>query len=87
MLTVTESALRRLIRKLTRKKAADETAMRFTAKKGGWRLSLDRQGPNDTVFAHRGRSVLLLDQAVARAMAHKTLDTRNTAAGPRLTLH
>ena len=86
MFTVTEAALDRLTRKLARKKAADEQAMRFAEKEGGWRLRLDCQGPDDTVFAHRGRNVLLLDQAVALAMTNKTLDARNTEAGPRLTL-
>jgi hypothetical protein len=86
MLTVTETALDRLALKLTHKKATDEMAMRFAPKAGGWRLRLDRQGPDDTVFAHRGRNVLLLDRAVASTMADKTLDTRNTAGGPRLTL-
>ena len=86
MFTVTETALDRLTRKLARKKAADEMAMRFAKKKGGWRLRLDRRRRDDTVFAHRGRNVLLLDQAVAQALSNRTLDTRSTAGGPRLTL-
>jgi hypothetical protein len=86
MLTVTETALDRLALKLAHKKAADELAMRFAPKAGGWRLRLDRPGPDDTVFAHRGRNVLLLDRVVASTMTDKTLDTRNTARGPRLTL-
>jgi Fe-S cluster assembly iron-binding protein IscA len=86
MFTVTEAALDRLSWKLAHKKAANEMAMRFAEKEGGWRLRLDHQGPNDTVFAHRGRNVLLLDRAVAQAMTNRTLDTRNTAAGSRLTL-
>ena len=86
MFTVTEAALDRLSCKLAHKKAADEMAMRFAEKAGGWRLRLDRQSPDDTVFAHRGRNVLLVDKAVARTMNDRTLDTRNTAGGPRLTL-
>ncbi|HVP13757.1 MAG TPA: hypothetical protein VMV94_21455 [Phycisphaerae bacterium] len=86
MFTVTKSALDRLSWKLAHKKAADEMAMRFAEKEGGWRLRLDCQCPDDTVFVHGGRKVLLLDRAVARAMTNRTLDTRNTAGGPRLTL-
>lgn len=86
MFVVTEAALDRLSRKLTRKKAAAEMAMRFAEKEGGWRLRLDCQRPDDTVFAHRGKNVLLVDKAVAQAVNNRTLDTRSTEKGPRLTL-
>lgn len=86
MFTVTEAALDRLSRKLAGKKAAEEMAMRFAEKEGGWRLRPDRQRPDDTVFVHDGRSVLLLDKAAAQAMTGRTLDTRDTPKGPRLTL-
>jgi hypothetical protein len=86
MFTVTEAALDRLSWKLANRKAADEMAMRFAEKEGGWRLRLDHQGPDDTVFAHRGRNVLLVDKAVVRTMSDRTLDARNTAGGPRLIL-
>jgi hypothetical protein len=86
MFTVTETALDRLTQKLARLQAAQEMAMRFAEKEGGWRLRLDRQRPDDTVFSHRGRDVLLLDQAAAKKLTDKKLDTRSTPAGPRLDL-
>jgi hypothetical protein len=86
MLTVTNPALDRLSRKLARKKADDDEAMRFTRRKCGWRLRLDRARPDDTAFTYEGRNVLLLDAAVAKAMAPLTLDARNTGQRARLKL-
>ena len=86
MLTVTMAARERLSSKLTHKKAADDVAMRFTRREGGWRLRLDRARPDDTAFTHDGRNVLLLDEKVSQAMANITLDAKTTEAGSRLTL-
>ncbi len=86
MLTVTPAARECLLSRLGRKRAADDVAMRFMRREGGWRLRLDRAGPDDTAFAHEGRDVLLLDEAVSMAMTDMTLDVRATEAGPRLKL-
>ena len=87
MLTVTQAARECLLARLSRKKAADDVAMRFTRRKGGWRLRLDRAGPDDTAFTYEGRRVLLLNEVVSEAMANMKLDVRTTEAGPRLKLH
>ena len=76
MLTVTPAARECLLSRLGRKKAADDVAIRFTRREGGWRLRLDRAGPDDTAFTHEGRNVLLLDEAVSKAMANLKLDAR-----------
>ena len=86
MLTVTPAALDRLSRKLIRKKAAQDLAMRVTRRESGWKLRLDRARPDDTAFAHEGKNVLLLDDAVSHAMANMALDVSDTEAGPRLRL-
>jgi hypothetical protein len=86
MLNVTPAALERLFRKLTHKKAAGDVALRFHQAEGRWKLQTDRARPDDATFAHRGRSVLLLDKAAARAMTTMTLDVRPTDSGPRLKL-
>lgn len=86
MLTVTPGAGVRLMRKLARKGAADNIAMRFTRRRGGWKLLPDHARPSDTVIAHEGRIVLLLDEMVSQKMARRTLDVRDTEAGPRLAL-
>jgi hypothetical protein len=86
MFTVTETALDRLTQKLVGKNAAVEMALRVLERKGIWRLRVDRPQPEDTVFAHHGREVLLMDKTVAQSLANNTLDTRSTPKGPRLTL-
>ena len=86
MLNVTKSALDRLSRRLARKEAAADVALRFTRRDGGWKLGPDQARPRDVTFAHEGRNVLLLDETAAEAMANMTLDVRNTDAGPRLRL-
>ena len=87
MLNVTKPALGRLSRKLARNEAADDVALRFTRREGGWTLGPDRARPGDVTFAHDGRNVLLLDAAVSQGMSDLTLDVRKTEAGPRLRLH
>ncbi len=86
MLNVTQPALDRLSRRLARKEAAADVALRFTRREGGWKLGPDQTRPGDVTFAHEGRTVLLLDASAAQAMKDMTLDVRNTPAGPRLRL-
>lgn len=86
MLTVTTEALERLSRKLARKRAANDVALRFRRAEGRWRLRIDRMRPDDATFAHEGRNVLLLDEAASKAMTALTLMVRDTGAGPRLKL-
>jgi hypothetical protein len=83
MLTVTAAALDRLSRKLAGKNANDDEAMRFTR---GWRLRLDQVRPDDMAFTHESRNVLLLDAAMAKAMAALTLDVSSAETGARLEL-
>lgn len=86
MFVVTEAARDRLSRKLAEKEPTDGQALRFTRREGGWRLRLDRPRPDDTVFDHEGKNVLLLDAKVASAMAALTLDVSSTDFGARLRL-
>ncbi|MGH8631555.1 MAG: hypothetical protein ACREU7_12450 [Burkholderiales bacterium] len=86
MLTVTKAALERLSRKLARRKAADDVALRFKRAEGRWRLRIDRLRPGDASFSHEGRTVLLLDEFASEAMATMTLGIRKTETGPRLKL-
>jgi hypothetical protein len=86
MLTVTNAALERLSRKLARKKAATDMALRFKRTEGRWRLRLDRARPDDATFTHQGRKVLLLDEAASKAMTTMTLGVGDTEAEPRLRL-
>ena len=87
MLTITKTALNRLSHRLIRKKAAEGMAMRFTRRAGGWKLRLDRECAGDTTFTHDGRSVLLLDEVVSKAMANMTLDIRMSGQKSGLKLY
>ena len=86
MLTVTHTARKRLTCKLTNKNAAQDQALRFTRQVGGWKLCLDQIRPEDTVFSHDGKCVLLLDKTVSREMSDMVLDASSTASGDRLKL-
>jgi hypothetical protein len=86
MLIVTKCALERLSRRLAGKKAAAHVALRFTRWEGGWKLGPDQERPGDVTFAHAGRSVLLLDERAAEAMANLMLVVRKTDVGPRFRL-
>ena len=86
MLTVTPAANDRLVRKLKGKGAEEGVAMRFVRRTGGWRLRLDKPAVGDVLFAHEGRTVLVLDAACAGLLADRTLDAVAAAAGPRLKL-
>jgi Fe-S cluster assembly iron-binding protein IscA len=86
MLTVTPAARERLARKLARKKAGENEAMRVTRKTGGWKLAVDHARPDDTAITHDGRILLLLDEAASQAMRNATLDVQDTGAGRRLKL-
>lgn len=86
MLTVTPAARDRLSEKLIDKKAKDDQAFRFTQRKGGFRLRLGRAQRDDTAFTHEGRTVLLLDEAVTKAMVALALDVRGTESGTKLKL-
>ena len=87
MLAVTKAGLERLSRKLARKGAADGMALRFKRRERGWTLRLDHESAGDTAFTHDGRKVLLLDEAVSKAMANMTLDTRKSGERSRLRLY
>lgn len=86
MFEVTETAGGRLAKKLEKKQANDDAAMRFVRKGEGWKLRLDKPATGDVHFAHDGRTVLVLDAKAAKLLDERTLDTRESPAGARLYL-
>ncbi len=84
MLIVTEAATLRLAEKLTGKNAADDVAMRFERRDGGWQLRLDTPAPDDVAIEHAGRTVLVLAPDAAQRLSGRTLDAQDTPAGSRL---
>jgi hypothetical protein len=85
---MTDAAGARLARRLVKKNAADDVAVRFVrdAKRKGWAIELDTARPSDVTFSHEGRLVLLLDEASSVLLKNKMLDERETDEGPRLRL-
>ncbi len=80
MFTLTETAGARLAKKLDHKHGKEDAAMRFVRKRRGWKLQFDRPADGDTVFAHKGRTVLVLDAGASELLAGRTLDTTGTKA-------
>ena len=86
MLTLTETAGARLVEKLDKKGAADDSAIRLVRKRRGWRLRVDRPATGDALFAHDGRTVLMLDADASQRLTDRTLDTRDSDSGQKLWL-
>ncbi len=86
MFTLTETAGARLAKTLDKKQASDDGTMRFTRKSRSWKLSLDKPAVGDVLFAHEGRTVLVLDAEAAKLLVDRTLDTKDSLAGTKLQL-
>ena len=84
MLTITDTASARLGEMLS--DSPDGEVLRIVRQNRRARMRRDHARPDDTVFTHNGRVVLVLDGAVADALAARTLDLRQAATGPRLSL-
>lgn len=82
MVTVTQTACSRLAGKLTNQ--PEGMAVRITLQKGRVRFRPDRRQAGDTVFEHKGQSVLLVGDSTARRIANRVLDTIETTDGERL---
>jgi Fe-S cluster assembly iron-binding protein IscA len=86
MLTVTEAAKAHLAQLLTETDVTDDTAVRFVSEDNLLVPKLDYALPDDMIFAHDGRIVLVLDTGVADVLENSTLDIKDTDSGPQLAL-
>lgn len=86
MLTVSPAALDQLSQKLTDKNVPAGSALRFSRKPGGWKLHADATRPMDTLIAHKGKTVLMLDREASAGLAAKSLVVATTDEGPKLRL-
>ena len=84
MLTVTDSAARRLNQMLS--DAPEGTAIRFVPQGDGLIPQIHNPQSDDETFEHEGKTVLALDQQVASALDDKTLDVDITQQGSQLVL-
>ena len=88
MLTVTEAARARLARKLARKNCAKNQALRFVRndENARWSMQVDTIQSADVLYAHQGRTVLIIDEESAHRLRNRLLEVRETDEGPRLRL-
>ena len=84
MLTITDTASARLGEMLSDSPGGE--VMRIVRQNRRARMRRDQARPDDTVFTHQGRVVLVLDGVVADALSARTLDLRQSSTGPRLSL-
>lgn len=84
MLSVTESALDHLSGVLIGEEP--ERVLRLTTTKDGLALVADQTRPGDEVHEHKGKALLVLDEAVATAIRAQTLDVAVRDGKATLTL-
>jgi len=86
MLTLTPQASEHLANLLNESDAPDEAAVRLVVREQGLALATDEPKPEDTTFDHDGKTVLVLDQQVAEALADRTIDVEDSAQGKALSI-
>ena len=92
MLTVTEAA-RAELRKVADARALEPGRLLRLAVPpvwtgaGDWGIVIDQRGAADAAYAHDGRTVLVIEQEVADALANAVLDYKTAGVpSPRFTL-
>jgi len=60
--------------------------LRIVRRAGRFRLCVSQVREGDNTFAHGGKDLLVLDGAIHKLLTGRSLNTRDTAAGPRLKL-
>ena len=86
MLVVTDQATAFLKKIHDNRDGADEKIVRLVSSKGSFELAFDAAVENDQVFQSEGADVLIVAPEVAELLVKVTLDVKDTAEGPRLTL-
>ena len=86
MLKVTERAARFLSQVLEQKSAGPDRAVRLVVADHGWRIQLDTEAPDDFKVEYDGKTVLVVDATVARALSGTRMDLDEAEETPRLRL-
>lgn len=84
MLTVTENAKKHCARLLTDGGAPPEVVIRLHVREQALAVSPDRERDGDESFDHDGKTVFVVEHALAEHLDERTLDVEETEAGPRL---
>lgn len=88
MVNVTERAKQEIRNALTANGVDDPgIGLRITClASGDYTLSPDSEKQGDQVVQYEGSTVILLDEEVSQALEGKTIDSDETAEGPRLVI-
>ncbi len=88
MFTLSEAAGAHLAKVLAEEETPENenVVIRMFQSKDGLGLTLGQAGPEDTIFAHVGVTVLAIDEELSQALANKTLDAETTENGTALQL-
>ena len=87
MISVTNSARKRLKSILSSKVDLPQAGLRLTTTKSGeYGLHVDTEEPGDQVVKHKGTKVLLVEQKLASRLDGVTLCVEQTPEGPQLAI-
>jgi hypothetical protein len=84
MLSVSPSALRYLSELLANAGAPADEGIRLVTGGGDWDVQRDMPSPDDVVYSHEGRVVLLLTRQAAESMGGLQLNLDENEAGLEL---
>ncbi len=86
MFTVSQDAAALLAGELDDLKSEPDEILRFIRNETGLHLRLSKEQPGDVIFAHDGKTILVVDNDVASRLSQRKLDIKNTQKGSRLSL-
>jgi Fe-S cluster assembly iron-binding protein IscA len=86
MLDVTDGAKQHLVQLMSDNEVPDEGAVRIVVHEDALTLAADEPRPGDATFDLEGRTVLVMEQAIADHLDGKTLDVEATEEGTELKL-
>ena len=86
MLKVTEKAARFLTQVLEQQSAGPDRAVRLVEAGHRWRIQFDREASDDYKVEYDGKTVLVVDATVARALSDTTMDLYEAEGPPLLRL-
>ena len=84
MLAVTEQATGHLKRMLNRPEAPEGKYIRIHRKGPDFSLVYDNKAAGDQTYEHEGKTVLVVEEELAKTLSDKTIDLEKAEGGPRL---
>ncbi|TVQ60474.1 MAG: hypothetical protein EA379_08080 [Phycisphaerales bacterium] len=84
MLTVTERACEKFASLINENGLPENVAIRLVVHGEGLAVAPDEERPGDKTFDHDGRTVLLIEPAIAEHLDERTLDIDDSEQGDQL---